>query len=87
MPDHPPFILTQRPDGRHELRAFSDNSAEPIVLELDDESGRRFGLAVADILTALDAGVEPLPIRLKIDGRPVTVQGTPDHGLRLTVGS
>lgn len=86
MAEPPPFILTQRPDGQHELRAFSDDSDDPIVLALDDESGRRFGLAVADVLTSLDAGVDPLPIRLEIDGRAVTVQGTPDRGLRLTVG-
>lgn len=86
MADHPPFILTQRPDGQRELRAFSDESDDPIVLALDDESGRRFGLAVADVLTALDAGADPLPICLKIDGRTVTVEGTPDHGVRLIVG-
>lgn len=85
MAEHPPFILTQRADGQRELRAFSDDSDDPIVLVLDDEGGRRFGLAVADVLTSLNAEVDPLPITLEIDGRSVVIVGTPDGGLRLTV--
>jgi hypothetical protein len=83
--DPPPFILTERADGLRELRAFSDASDDPIVLVLDDESGRRFGATVADILTSLDAYVNRVPITLQIDGRAVTMEGTSDRGLRLTV--
>ncbi|MBE2318384.1 hypothetical protein DVA67_020550 [Solirubrobacter sp. CPCC 204708] len=39
-----------------ELRAFSDDSDDPIVLPLDAVDGHAFGVAVADVLSALDAG-------------------------------
>lgn len=87
MPDPPPFILTERADGRHELRAFSDDSEVPIILILDRDDGRQFGVAVADILTALDAGIERSPIEVSIDGRRLTIEGTPEKGLRITVAS
>jgi hypothetical protein len=83
--DQPPFILTEREDGVRELRAFSDDSDLPIVLALIDEDGRTFGLAVADVLTALDAGLDPAPIQLTINGRTAAIEGTADNGLRLTV--
>lgn len=86
MSGPPPFVLLPRDDGRHELRAFSDDSEDPVVLVLDAEDGRRFGVAVADMLTALDAGVDRLPIRMVIDGRDVKISGTADGGLRVTVG-
>ena len=86
MSEPPPFILTERADGRRELRAFSDTSVDPIVLVLGDEDGRRFGIAVADMLTSLNAGIDRLPIELMIDGRKLMIAGTPDGGLRLTVG-
>jgi hypothetical protein len=83
----PPFVLLPLDDGRYELRAFSDNTEDPIVLVLGEEDGRKLGVAVAEILTALDTpGVEPLPIHLMIAGRQVIITGTPDLGLRLTVG-
>jgi hypothetical protein len=83
----PPFLLLPLDDGRYELRAFSDNTEDPIVLVLDEHDGRQLGVAVADMLTALDApGVERLPIHLTIAGREVTITGTPERGLQLTVG-
>ena len=82
-----PFVLLPLDHGRYELRAFSDDSRDPIVLVLDEDDGRRLGVAVADMLAALDApSVERLPIRLTIDGREVTLTTTPDGGLKLTVG-
>lgn len=85
MSDPPPFILVPLDDGRHELRAFSDTSEEPIRLVLDAKDGRAFALAVADVLTALDApGDPPSPITLTVGGRHVTVSGT-DAGVKLTV--
>ncbi|WP_028064637.1 hypothetical protein [Solirubrobacter soli] len=69
-----------------ELRAFSDDSDDPIVLPLSAADGRAFGLAVADVLTALDAGVRPLPqTELTIAGRRVVIMGTEELGLKLDV--
>lgn len=57
------------------------------MLVLDENDGRTLGVAVADMLTALDApGVERLPIHLTIAGREVTLTATRDDGLQLTVG-
>lgn len=73
-------------DGdRHELRAFSDTSADPIVLIMGADEGHAFALAVADVLSALDApGVAVPQHELTIDGRQVTITGG-EHGLTLTV--
>lgn len=72
--------------GRYELRTFSDDSPDPIVLELDHEDGRALGLAVADVLTALDApGITVEPVRLVIAGREVTIEGTAERGMKITV--
>lgn len=87
MGREPPFVLLPLGDGRYELRAFSDNTEDPIVLVLDESDGRALGVAIDDMLTALDApGIERLPIHLTIAGREVTLTGTHDDGLRLTVG-
>lgn len=81
----PPFILLERDDGSVLLRAFSDTSEGPISLVLDQSAGRRFGVAVADVLTRLDAG-EPTPsARLLVDGREVAIEGTLDGGLRISI--
>ena len=83
--DVPPFALLPLDDGRFELRAFSDDSADPIVLSLDEEDGRALSIALGDVLTSLDApGVVPRTVTLTVSGRQVTVAGT-DEGLRLTV--
>ena len=80
-----PFALLPVNGDRFELRAFSDDSPDPIVLSLNLEEGRALGRAVADVLSSLDApGVEPRTITLTISGRRVTVAGT-ERGLRLTV--
>jgi hypothetical protein len=81
----PPFVLLAVDGGRFELRAFSDDSPDPIVLSLNHEDGRALSLAVAEVLTSLDApGVQPRTVTLTLTGRRVTVAGT-DKGLRLTV--
>lgn len=80
-----PFVLIERPDGRRELRAFSDDSPDPIVLILDDEDGRLFAVALADVLTALDSGAGLPSVTLRLAGRRVCIEGRPDSGLRLTV--
>jgi hypothetical protein len=86
MSEAPPFTLMPLAGGRYELRAFSDESPDVIVLQLDRQDGRRLGVALADMLTALDAPDGPLlPIRLVIAGRAVTITGTDDRGLRLTI--
>jgi hypothetical protein len=83
----PPFVLLPLDDGRYELRAFSDNTEDPIVLVLGQEDGHKLGVAVADMLTALNTpGAERLPIHLMIGGREVIIAGTPDLRLRLMVG-
>ncbi len=83
--DEPPFVLLPLDGDRFELRAFSDDSPDPIVLSLNQEDGRALGLAVADVLISLDTpGGDPETITLRISGRRVTVAGT-DTGLRLTV--
>ncbi len=82
----PPFVLLPLDDGRFELRVFSGDSPDPIVLELDKADGRSFGLAVAEVLTALDtpdATVEPLQV--VIAGRELTIDGTSARGLGITV--
>ena len=57
------------------------------MLVLDADDGRRLGVAVADMLIALDApGIERLPIHLTIAGPEVTLTATHDDGLQLTVG-
>ena len=68
-----------------ELRAFSDTSDDPIVLSLDATAGRLFGVAVADVLSRLDAGELDPRADVVIDGREVEVSGSPDGGLRLDV--
>lgn len=86
MDGEPPFVLVPLDDGRYELRAFSDNTEDPIMLVLDEDDGRKLGIAVADMLTAIDSpGVERLPIHLTIAGREITILATTDGGLRLTV--
>jgi hypothetical protein len=81
----PPFVLLPIDGGRFELRAFSDDSLDPIVLSLNQEDGRALSLAVADVLTSLDApGVDSRTVTLTVSGRRITVAGT-DRGLRLTI--
>ena len=85
--DQPPFVLLPLSDGRYELRAFSDNTEDPIVLVLDETDGNKLGVAVAQALVELDTpGAEPAPIRLSIAGRDVTIYATSERGLQLTVG-
>jgi hypothetical protein len=80
-----PLILLPREDGRHELRAFSDDSDDPIVLLVDDADGREFRRAVAEVLDAAGSGDETRTAHVEIDGRDVEIAGTADGGLRLTV--
>jgi hypothetical protein len=79
----PPFVLLPLDDGRYELRAFSDDAADPIVLVLDESDGRRLKRAVGDALDAPHA--ESTPRCLIIGGREVVLTATADGGLRLTV--
>lgn len=86
MSEPPPFILLPLRDGRVELRAFSDDSDDPIVLPLDQADGRAFGLAVAEVLSSLDSTRDAVePVALVIAGRRVTVHGTVTGGIAIDV--
>lgn len=81
----PPFTFEPLGDGRFELRAFSDDSPDPIVLALDREQGRALGLALAEVLSAMDApDTTPGPLTVAVGDREVVVSPTP-HGVRLVV--
>lgn len=86
MDGSPPFVLVPLDAGRYELRAFSDDTDDPIVLRLNEADGRSLGIAVGEMLAALDTpGAACLPIQLTVGGRRVTIAAAPEHGLRLTV--
>jgi hypothetical protein len=84
--DAAPFVLLPLGDGRFELRTFSDDSPDPIVLVLDQQDGRALGEALEHVLSVPYAPGAAVPItHLTVAGRSVTVARTPD-GVQVTVG-
>lgn len=81
--DAPPFVLTPLGDGRYELRAFSDTSADPIQLVLDEHDGRALSAALAEVLNGGDRQGDAT-VSLVVAGRKVTLEAT-GSGVRLTV--
>ena len=86
MEEPRPFDLVPLDDGRSELRAFSDDSEDPITIPLDPESGRQLAVALGDALTSLDA-VDPVAreFHVRVGQRLITVMALPGRGVRLTV--
>ena len=80
-----PFVLLPLGDGRYEMRAFSDDSEDPIVLMLDEHDGRALSAALGELLAALDApGSGPSTAVLTVADREVRIDVT-GNGVRLTV--
>jgi hypothetical protein len=81
-----PFDLVPVGDGSYELRAFSDDSDDPIRIILDQAAGRELAIALGDALVSLD---EPHAVErefhLTVGPREITVVAVPGMGLRLTV--
>jgi hypothetical protein len=75
MPGPPPFVLLPLDGGNYELRAFSDDSEDPIVLLLSDDDGRALRDALGRVLQELDAGREATE-ELDVDGRRVVLTGS-----------
>lgn len=80
-----PFTLERAADGQAILRAFSDDSDDPIVVLLDEHAARELGVALADAITALDDPSRPLVRRsLVAGGRTIRVE-TSGEAVRVTV--
>jgi hypothetical protein len=80
-----PVVLFPLGDGRYELRAFSDDSEDPIILTLDEQDGRRLKQALGEVLSALDQrGSAPATVAVTVGGREVRLDTTAD-GVRMTV--
>ena len=78
-------MLQPLDDGRYELRAFSDDSPDPIVLPLDANDGRALSAAVGEVLAALDEPhAQRTAVTLTVAGREVTLVAAND-GVRITV--
>ncbi len=81
-----PFDLVPLGDGCFELRAFTDDSEDPICIALDPEAGRRLAVALGDALVSLDApDAQYGEWRVSVGRRLITVAAIPGSGVRLTV--
>jgi hypothetical protein len=81
-----PFDLVPLGDGRFELRAFSDDSEDPIGILLDSESGRRLAVALGEALVSLDLpDAQYREFRVPVGERLIRVAALPGRGVRLTV--
>lgn len=86
MDDLRPFDLVPVGDGRFELRAFSDDSDDPITVILDPESGRRLAITLGEALTHVDTpGAEAREFHVAVGDRLITISALPNSGVRLTV--
>src|SRR4051794_1853458 len=82
----PPFDFLPLPDGRYELRAFSDNSDDPIYITLDEDASRRLAHALGNALSLLDGPqARREDFQVEVGDRLITVTSEPGAGLRLTV--
>lgn len=86
MDDLSPYDLVPLGEGRYELRAFSDDSDDPIKITLDASAGRALATALGEALASLD---EPKPVerefRVAAGQREITILALPGKGVRLTV--
>ena len=83
--DAPPFVLLPLDGGRYELRAFSDDSSDPIVLTLNESDGRALVSALGEAMARIDSPAEARDaVTLVIGGRSVTLEAT-SSGIRITV--
>lgn len=82
----PPYDLVPLGEGRYELRAFSDDSDDPIKITLDADAGGALAIALGESLVSLD---EPKPaereFRVAVGQREIMVLALPGRGIRLTV--
>ena len=86
MDDLPPFDLVPVGDGCFELRAFSDDSDDPIRVILDPESGRRLAVTLGEALAHVDTpGADAREFHVAVADRLITISALPDTGVRLTV--
>jgi hypothetical protein len=84
--DLPPFDLAPLGDGCYELRAFSDDSSDPITVALDPATGRRLALVLGEALALVDTpGAPDQAFEVSAGRRCITVAALPGKGVRLTV--
>jgi hypothetical protein len=81
-----PFDLMPIGDGCYELRAFSEDSDDPIRIVLDQAAGRDLAIALGEALVSLD---DPQAVErefhVRLGPRRITLVAVPGMGLRLTV--
>jgi hypothetical protein len=86
MDELPPFDLVPVGDGCYELRAFSDDSEDPIRIMLDEVAGRELAIALGEALVSLDdPQAAEREFSVAVGQRQITVVAVPATGLRLTV--
>jgi hypothetical protein len=86
MDERRPFDLVPVGDGCYELRAFSDDSEDPIRIVLDQVAGRELAVALGEALVSLD---DPRAVErqfhVTVGPRQITLVAVPGLGLRLAV--
>jgi hypothetical protein len=81
-----PFDLAPIGDGCYELRAFSDDSDDPIRIVLDQVAGRELAIALGQALISLvDPEAVEHEFRVTLGSRQITLVAVPGTGLRFTV--
>jgi hypothetical protein len=81
-----PFDLVPVDHGCFELRAFSDDSEDPIRITLDPDSGRRLAAAISEALTYLAAhDGQPRTFEVPVGSRLIRVVARPGNGVRFVV--
>lgn len=86
MDDLRPFDLVPLDDGHYELRAFSDDTEDPIRITLDPAAGRRLAIVLGEALVSLDLPTARYrEFRVPVGHRVITVAAIPERGVRLTV--
>lgn len=84
MEDLLPFDLAQLGDGRYELRAFSDDSDDPITMALDPESGQRPAASLGKALDSKEANGAVQRFEVPVGERLIIISVLLGGGMRLT---
>jgi hypothetical protein len=86
MEEPRPFDLVPLGDGCFELRAFSDDSEDPIRITLDPEAGRKLAVALGEALVSgLAPDEERRVFRVPAGDRLIVVTALTEGRIRVTV--